>query len=46
VKILTNSELLMSINIISFSLIFFNLWIVLTIISCSAIDENQIPPSS
>ncbi len=36
----------MSINIISFSLIFFNLWIVLTIISCSVIDENQIPPSS
>ena len=36
----------MSNNIIRFSLILFNLWIVLSIISCSAINENQIPSSS
>ena len=36
----------MSNNIIRFSLILFKLWIVLSIISCSAINENQIPSSS
>ena len=36
----------MSNNIIRFSLILFNLSIVLSIISCSAINENQIPSSS
>ena len=45
-KILTNLKLLIKNNIIKSSLVLFNLCIVLSIISCSTIDENQISLTS
>ena len=45
-KILTNLNLLIKNNIIKSSLVLFNLCIVLSIISCSTIDENQISLTS
>ena len=45
-KILTNLKLLINNNIIKSSLVLFNICIVLSIISCSTIDENQISSTS